>query len=196
MEQIETHSMGRPSPPRSSAVTVLLCMLAVAMLALAPIGPIFFPYVQAPERVDAIMVLGPPDKSRLALAEELMAEGLSSNLVISVTDQEWHYSPSNIPLCTQEQDFNVYCRKSEPFTTQGEIGKLQALADKFGWQSVAVITFTPHISRTRLYLDRCFDGNAIVLNGGTPLTERDEIYQYFYQVGGFAKAVTLTSDCV
>lgn len=179
---------GRPS-------TWVLAVAATLALLLTPVGPIFSPVQGSPTHVDVIFVLGPPETSRLELAQELMAAGYSENLLISTPEFGWRYRAEGIGLCTVPQEFSVTCLQSEPFTTQGEIGALEQLSQEHGWDSALLITFKPHVTRTHLYLDRCFSGSADVIYDNTPISPREAVYQYGYQTGAFAKAFTRTTGC-
>lgn len=176
--------------------SLTLASLLVFML-LLPIPLIFAPKIDRPEPVDVILVLGPPEETRLDLAVSLIEKGYSSRLMISVSETDWPYSADAISLCTAELAYKVYCQQSEPFTTQGEIGWLTKASEYMNWDSAMVITFEPHVSRTRLYLDRCYGGDSLVISDGMmPRNFTGLAQQYFYQNAGFAKALVVTTDCV
>lgn len=120
------------------------------MLALIPVSTIYAPTRDTPRPVDVIMVLGPPEQTRIDTALALIEEGYSENLVISASNSAGPNGIWKNPLCTKPQTFWVHCEQSDPFTTQDEVGMLNAIADENGWDSAIFITFTPHISRTRL----------------------------------------------
>lgn len=176
----------------------MLSMLCVGILfvVLVPAKKIFFPLHESPRAVEVIMVLGPAEESRLELATDLLRSGYSSNLMVSVSETDWPFSRDAIDVCHRPQEFQVYCEQSTPFTTQGEIGWLTSLAHDMNWDSVMVITFEPHVSRVRTYIERCFPGESVVISDGTGLeSPMDYAYQYAYQSAGYAKAITLSSGC-
>ncbi len=173
----------------------LLVVAGLSCLLLTPIAPIFLPHTGAPIQADVILVLGPPEPSRIALAEDLLSEGYSERLVVSASDTGGPYFLQTLPICNESHDFKVLCAQSQPFTTQGEVGLLNDLAERNGWDTAIVITFTPHVSRTQLYLDRCFKGTAHVVADDRPLTPAEAAYEYVYQTGAFTKAFLSTSGC-
>lgn len=125
-----------------------------------------------------------------------MSAGYSENLLISTPEFGWRYRAEGIGLCTVPQEFSVTCLQSDPFTTQGEVGALEKISLERGWETAILITFKPHVTRTQLYLDRCFSGDAEVIYDDAPITTRGAVYQYGYQTGAFAKAFTQTRGCV
>lgn len=181
---------------RSALGTVGLGLCALLILVLMPVSTIYAPLPDAPEPVDVVMVLGPPEPTRIQTALALIEEGYSENLVISASNSAGPNGIWENPLCTKPQPFTVHCEQSAPFTTQGEVGLLNALAQENGWDSAIFITFTPHVSRTRLYVERCFDGDAHVISDGATLAVDRALFHYFYQLGGFLKASMITPGCV
>lgn len=118
----------------------------------------------------------------------MLDEGLSDTLLISVSD------PGDVGLCTEPAPFTVYCARPEPFTTRGEARYLAAMAAEHGWSTVTVITFTPHITRTRILMERCFNGELRVVADHAPLSAAEWAYAYAYQTGAFLK-VALKPGC-
>lgn len=167
-----------------------------AFILMLPVPPIFYPVVDKPGVVDVIMVLGPADGDRLALAEDLVSQGYSSDVLISAGKGSNEFSQLTIDLCTDQQSFNVDCRRAEPFTTQGEVGLLEYLSNENGWKSAIVITSDTHVSRTRLYLDRCYSGEYKVMSVAHRAGLLSDVEQYFYQTAGFMKAGIVTTGCM
>ncbi|MDO9130913.1 MAG: hypothetical protein Q7U34_13715 [Anaerolineales bacterium] len=183
--------MSSPSPKAlaSVVVRVLIGVVAVAVLVFAAGLPFYvFPRVDPPGEVDVVYVIGPPTPSRIELAEGMLDAGLSDTLMISVDD------PAAEPLCAGHASFAVFCSRPEPFTTQGEARELAAKAAEHGWTSATVITFTPHVTRTRVLMERCFTGSLRVVADTTPLPLAQWVGQYFYQTGAFVK-VALNPGC-
>ncbi|MFF0816101.1 hypothetical protein ACFYVR_13255 [Rhodococcus sp. NPDC003318] len=82
----------------------------------------------------------------------------------------------------------VDCFVPDPPTTLGEGRELRRRAEQFGWRQVIVVTFTPHISRARFILDRCFDGALIMVASPAEMSLPGWIFEYGYQTAGFVKA--------
>lgn len=182
-------------PPRKLRPICRLLVLALAVLMAMPVAPVFFPLRVAPQPVDAILVLGPATSSRLALADQLLDEGYSDFLLISAAEEGPGRSIPLTPTCSAPASYRVYCKQSMPFTTQGEIGMLEQLADKNGWRSAIIITDTTQVERARLYAARCFSGEAIVVSGDSRMSPLKSLQEYFYQSAGFAKAFLVTTGC-
>ena len=51
-----------------------------------------------------------------------------------------------------------------------------------------VVTFTPHISRARFILQRCFDGELIMVASPTHISLLDWPVEYVYQTAGYVRA--------
>ncbi|WP_062466027.1 hypothetical protein [Demequina maris] len=170
--------------------------VAGAAFVLAGLPLYVFPARDEPRAVDAIYVIGPPTAVRIDLAESMIADGLSDTLVVSITDWEPNRVryPRAVAVCEEPQAYTVYCHKPSPFTTRGEMRWMRELIDENGWESVAVITTRPHISRTRVITKRCWDGDVLYLAPDEDLGPLAWIYHYFYQTGAFVK-VGLERGC-
>ncbi|MGI9822595.1 YdcF family protein [Agromyces sp. Marseille-Q5079] len=188
---------------RSSAVfrrrlLVSLGALLGVVLLVAGLGAplyVFPPVAAVPERADAVFILGPARGERFELARQLIDDGVTDRMVVSVpTDvlesprETGRYRNCNLP------GGDVTCVDAEPSTTRGEAQLLAALASEQGWDSVIVITRTPHIARTRVLFDRCFDGAIAVIDSKEPITLAGWAREYAYQSAAFAK-VLITTDC-
>lgn len=163
------------------AAAVLIVLVAAVSTG---VSAYVFPAVAAPPaRADVIYVIGPPTEGRIALAEQLRRAGVADDILISVpTDGE--QSAANLSVC---QRAFVSCVHPEPFTTAGEMSLLN---ERYGAGTRAVvITFTPHVSRTRFIAARCADPQVTVIAAPTSLDLGRWMYQFAYQTGGFAKAL-------
>jgi hypothetical protein len=58
---------------------------------------------------------------------------------------------------------DLHCFVPDPPTTKGEGRELRRLASQYGWRTVIVVTFRPHISRARFILEHCFDGDLVMV---------------------------------
>ncbi|WP_062521748.1 ElyC/SanA/YdcF family protein [Demequina silvatica] len=176
-----------------------LLILAVALAgAVALIGlPLYvFPAHDEPRAVDAVYVIGPPTAPRIELAEQMIADGLTDTMVVSLGewDQERDKWPEAAAVCDSAQTYEVLCTEPDPFTTRGEARWLHSLVEDEGWESVAVITTTPHLTRTRVIMERCWDGDIAYLSSGEHLDPWYWAYHYAYQSAAFVK-VWLEDGC-
>jgi hypothetical protein len=182
----------RPRPRQ--VVAVLAGFVALAVI-IAVVGlPLYaFPRTEPGRKTDVIMVIGPPDPSRIRIAERMIGRGLSDRLVVSVPKSGF-LSAVEQRVCTERQAFPVTCFTPDPFTTQGEARELGRLAKQNGWTSASVITYTPHIFRSRIIMQRCFSGELDMVADRSPIGIRGWVYAYLYQTGALVK-VALHQSC-
>ena len=165
--------------------TAVSVAVAVAAIALAGLPVYVFPPVDPVTDADLIYVIGPPTAGRIALEESLRDEGVADAALVSVP-LDGEQSAANLDICG---DTAVDCEHPEPFTTKGEAAMLAAYAPAHGVDRTIVITFTPHVARTRYIFDTCCPGEVTVVAVDPHLTPWEWVYQYAYQTGAFAKAV-------
>ena len=191
-----------PDTKRRRPLLVLLVLTILVVLWLAVCHAVLdTPRVDPVKRSDAVFVLGPPDPSRMAHAQDLVFnQHVADTLVISSPDPQ-PFDPPNLQeyystrsFCAPRQDVEVICFKPDPSTTQGEAMELQKLAEKRGWDTVTAVTFTQHVSRSRLILSRCYPGELRMSAVDFHITGKNLLMQYLHQTGGFVKA-WLTPGC-
>jgi hypothetical protein len=68
------------------------------------------------------------------------------------------------------------------------------LAKQYGWRAVIVVTFRPHISRARFILERCFDGDLVMVANPEHISIPRWAFENVYQTTGYLWAA-LQSDC-
>ncbi|MEX5236457.1 YdcF family protein [Kocuria arenosa] len=198
--------------PRSARTTrrsawpawVLVPVLALGLVWLIAGWAVFqHPRTDVPARSDALLVLGPPDRTRMAEAQRLMDAGVAPVLVVANpgtrdlgdASGEVYYARA-AQTCAEdgEQDYEVICFRPDPSTTQGEAMELRALSEQRGWEHVSVLTYRQHVARARLLLGRCYAGELDVLSFDYPDVPRGHLREFAYQSGGFVKA-WLTPGC-
>lgn len=169
---------------RGALIAAVAGAAVVAVAAAITVPAYVFPAATAiPTRADVIYVIGPPTEGRIALAEQLRREGVADDILISVPS-EGEQSAAKLSACQEE---GVTCGHPDPFTTAGEMAMLNSL---YGADTRAVvITFTPHVSRTRFIAGQCADAEVTVIDVPTSIDLSQWIYQFAYQTGGFAKAI-------
>ena len=170
---------------RIRRVVVPVCLLLIA----AVIGgiPVYVrPQVDPLRHADAILVLGGDGFSRYPFGVNLGTQGWAPKVVLSIPgiDNEWLTKACNTPRSGIELD----CFVPVPPTTLGEGRELRRLAERYGWRSVIIVTFTPHISRARFILQRCFDGELIMVASPTQISLRGWAVEYAYQTAGYVRA--------
>ncbi len=180
-----------------------VAIVVAAALVMGVVGaPVYvLPATDDPAPVDAVYVIGPPTDERMELAQDLIDQGLSDTLLVSIPDADGVYTAmldtyerANTACDGGIEGAEVLCFEPDPFTTRGEARYLRDLAAERGWSRVSVITFTPHITRTRVIMERCFDGDLTYLDPGGFIPPWVWVYQYGYQTAGFVK-VALADGC-
>lgn len=157
----------------------------------AALWPVYVrPRVDEPAPADAILVLGGAHDGREQLGLRLAHEGFAPRVLFS---DPYDGSARMNRICHGGYAFEVICFDPEPRTTRGEGRELARRARAEGWRRVIVVTFTPHISRARYVIGKCWDGELLFEDPAPRLSAARWAYDYVYQSVGFAKA--FFEDC-
>ncbi|WP_067652210.1 YdcF family protein [Nocardia harenae] len=179
-----------PRWPVLRRVAVRLAGLLLVLGALTVAGlPVFVhPQVDPLRPADAIVVLGGTPYERFDLGLELAERGLAPELVISastgLTD------PVMAKYCAGEHPFRVSCFEPEPWTTQGEAQEIRRRAAAEDWRHIIVVTFTPHVSRARYIVGKCFGGELTMVASPSRTDLPFTAWMYIRQSAGYLKAFT------
>jgi uncharacterized SAM-binding protein YcdF (DUF218 family) len=174
--------------PRIRRLWVSVCLL----LAAAVIGglPVYVrPQVDPLRHADAILVLGGYGYDRYGLGLQLGNEGWAPTVVVSNpngTNDPWLDKLCSTP---QQLRFELHCFDPDPETTKGEARELRRLATARGWRTVIVVTFRPHISRSRFILEQCFDGELVMVASPSHMSPLRWAFEYILQTAGYVRAV-------
>lgn len=166
---------------------IFACVLSI-VAAVAGLPVYVRPQIDSLRRADAILILGGFGDSRYSYGLDLGLQGWAPNLVVSnpigATDQwERNFCTAPPPRLT------LHCFVPDPPTTKGEGLELRRLAEQYGWHTVIVVTFRPHISRARFILERCFLGDLIMVESPEHVPLSRWVFEYFYQTTGYLRAV-------
>lgn len=165
-----------------------LVVLAVLLIAGVVGGlPVYvWPQVDPLRHADAVVVLGGPPPDRYPFGIQLHESGWAPMVFWSNPDASEGYTR----YCARhEVDSNLHCFVPDPPTTKGEAQELRRLAAQYGWRSVIVVTFRPHVSRARYILEQCFDGELIMVESPAQISFSEWAFQYMYQTAGYVRAV-------
>jgi hypothetical protein len=103
--------------------------------------------------------------------------------------------PEDRSICRGRPTIEVICQEPNPFSTRGEAQAVGRLAAKRDWDSVLLVTSSYHLTRARLLLERCFDGNvrgiATTPKGGV----RRRAEKISHEWGGLVDAELLARSC-
>jgi hypothetical protein len=174
---------------RSRRSRVLAVVIACTVVAFAVLTTVIFirPDLNAPQRSNAIVVLGgngaPPQREgiRLALA------GYAPNLVFSLPPGET-CAPSADPAV------KISCFSPNPATTQGEAREIAQLAARQHWTRVIVVMPMTQASRARLRIGRCYPGQVLEV-GVDPSGFGAWVRGIIYEWGALAKALVFQTSC-
>ncbi|MQY23571.1 hypothetical protein NRB20_67020 [Nocardia sp. RB20] len=181
--------MSRRCGTRAKWVAVgVIVLLAGAVVALWPVY--VRPQVDSPARADAVLVLGGAHDGREELGLRLASEGYAPLVLFS---DPYERSPMMNRICHGGYRVEVECFDPEPRTTLGEGRVLAERARAGRWRRVIVVTFTPHVSRARYVLGKCWGGEILVVDAHPPISFGRWAYNFLYQSAGYVKAVT--EDC-
>lgn len=161
--------------------------MAVAFVG-ATVRLFVWPSASVPRRTDAIVVFGARSPERLPDALRLANEGLAPVLVLMSP-------PDDRSICRDVASLEVICRIPEPFTTRGEARVVGRLASQRGWESVLLVTSTYHLTRSRLLLERCFEGKVHGLASGRSDGIERNIERLGHEWGALVAALTISRGC-
>jgi hypothetical protein len=168
-------------------------MLVCLLFTTAGLPVYVSPQIDQLRHADAILVLSGPYYGRYSFGLDLARQGWAPNLVISNPGGAADRKLTDY-CAAPRPEFAVYCIVPDPVTTKGEARQLRRLASEYGWRTVIVVTFRPHISRARFILEQCFDGNLVMVASPAHISESRWAYEYLYQTAGYARTV-LQPDC-
>jgi uncharacterized SAM-binding protein YcdF (DUF218 family) len=161
-------------------VALVLAPLVVVAALAATLRLFVWPATDHVGRADAVVVLAGGDGERLDRGLELVRQGVAPTLALS-------FGPPG--LCRGGQPFEVVCFTPSPQTTRGEAESIGELARAHGWSRIVVVTSTPHVTRARLLVGRCYHG-TLEVTGATPRTGVSGwIAAVAHEWGGLADAV-------
>jgi len=162
-----------------------LLLMAVVVAGL----PVYVrPQIDQLRHADAILVLGGFGEERYDYGLDLGVQGWAPTVVLSNPIEA--NDPKTTDLCAAPTSRpKVQCFVPHPGTTKGEARELRRLASQYGWRTVIVVTFRPHISRARFILEQCFDGDLVMVASPARISVPRWAFEYVYQTAGYARAV-------
>ncbi|MCL2781775.1 MAG: YdcF family protein [Actinomycetia bacterium] len=177
-------------------VRLVLSILALLVVAWLVVGSlvIVHPSVDKPTAADAIVVLGPPQMNgRLDVAKQLVAQGVASTVVVSVSFDNPKQADA-IDYCQHPPTgVRVICFHAEPQSTRGEAEQTRQYVRQYGWHKVIVVTSVYHISRARMIFKRCFNGELLMVSANRDIGIKGWIYSFAYESASFVKAAIQNS---
>ena len=145
------------------------------------------PQIDPLRHADAIFILGGAAYDRYPYGFRLNEEGWAPVVVASNPNGASDAWLTNF-CAAQHPKLNLRCFIPDPPTTKGEGRMLRQLATQYGWRTVIVVTFRPHISRARFVLEHCFDGDMIMTASPADISMKRWAFEYVYQTAGYVRA--------
>ncbi|QQG96042.1 YdcF family protein [Mycobacteroides chelonae] len=175
---------------------VLLAVIAIAVLTTGFVTAgwrvYMHPQTDPLRPADAIVVLGGTPYERFDVGLDLAKRGYAPYLLIA---QSTGANDRNMDkYCKGHFTFTVSCFIPDPWTTEGEAQEIRAKAQELGWHHIIVITFTPHVSRARYIVGKCFDGELTMVASPAPSGVAFWSWMFVRQSGSYVKAF-LTPGC-
>ncbi|MGW6336485.1 YdcF family protein [Nocardia rhamnosiphila] len=168
---------------------VPLALLVLATLAAVAGWPVFVrPQVDPLRRADAIVVLGGTPYERFDVGLELARQQWAPEVLIAASTGL--DDPRMDRYCRTGYPFRVTCFEPHPWTTRGEAQEIRRRAEAGGWRHIIVVTFTPHVSRARYIVGRCFDGELTMIASPSRTDPVFQAWMYVRQTAGYLKAFT------
>ncbi|RDI62917.1 YdcF family protein [Nocardia pseudobrasiliensis] len=177
---------------RRAAVVLTGVALLIAALALAGLPVFVHPQVDPLRPADAIVVLGGTAYERFDIGLDLAERGYAPELLISRSTGADDSVMDK--YCAREYPFHVDCFVPDPWTTQGEAQEIARQTARHGWRHIIVITNTPHVSRARYIVGKCFHGQLTMVASPAESGLRYWAWMYIRQSGGYIRAF-VSSGC-
>ena len=169
------------------ALWMLVILFSTAAAITAAGWPVYVrPQIDPLRTADAIVVLGGTPYERFDIGVELAERGYAPLLVISNSVGSGDRTMDK--YCHGHFDFVVSCFEPDPWTTKGEAQEIGRRATQQGWHHIIVVTFTPHISRARYIVEKCFDGELTMVASPTPSGLPFWAGMYIRQSAGYLNA--------
>jgi len=165
-------------------VAVIVVLVVLAGVAGWPVY--VHPQVDPLRKADAIVVLGGTAYDRFDLGLDLAQRGYAPQLLISTGAGDNNMNK----YCKGHFDFVVNCFVPDPWTTRGEAEEIGRRAKQQGWHHIIVVTFTPHVSRARYIVEKCFDGELTIVASPSASGLRFWTWMYIRQSAGYLRAFT------
>ncbi len=166
-------------------VVVVFCVMTAVLFV--------FPDLNAPQRSDAIVVLGGHGAPAFDKGVELAKQNYASDLVLSL--QPWmRCQPYQQYLAANLPHIHVTCFTANPQTTQGEARSIEHMAKQLDWKRIIVVVPTTQASRARLRIGRCYPGQVLEV-AFSPQGIGQWLRQFAYEWGATFKALVLQPGC-
>ncbi len=143
---------------------------------------------------DAVVVFVGGRGERVEVAVELIEAGVADTLVLP--------NGANIrsrrtrQLCADpDLDYEVICDAPDTADTGGEARLFTRLATERGWDRLVMVTTSYHVGRAQLRLERCFDGEIVVVAASNRANPAALVRNLVHEYLGHIEARTIERSC-
>jgi uncharacterized SAM-binding protein YcdF (DUF218 family) len=137
----------------------------------------------APQRTDAIVVLGGLSRERLPVAQDLQKSLDIPVLVVSTTGLAGNIEGDE--LCREgQEDPELVCFRPEPLNTRGEADAVAGLVTKYGWKSIMVVTSNYHVMRAGTLMEQCVAADVQMVGSEPDMTAGAWLDRFVVETGG------------
>jgi uncharacterized SAM-binding protein YcdF (DUF218 family) len=180
---------------KSTRVRIVAAVLFVLVVVFCVMTTVLFVYpdLNAPQRSNAIVVLGGHGAPAFDKGVALAKQGYAPVLVLSLLNYQ-NCGQYQAYLATQLTKVKVLCFKANPQTTQGEGRYIEKFAKRLHWSRIIVVVATTQASRARLRIGRCYPGQVLEV-GFSPQGIGEWLKQFAYEWGAMFKALVLQPTC-
>jgi hypothetical protein len=182
-----------PRSKRAPIAAVVVAVLVVVAFCVTTAVLFVYPDVNAPERSDAIVVLGGHGAPAFEKGEELAKEGYAPDFVVSIGPGD-RCEGDKRSLAFRLPHVKVTCFVPNPQTTQGEGRSIARLSKELDWKRVIVVVPTTQATRARLRVGRCYPGQVLEV-AFSPQGIGQWVAQIAYEWGALVKALVLQPTC-
>lgn len=166
----------------AGVVTIRIRTLRRAAMAVGSLSALFVfltwiwflsPAVDNPTSADAIVVLG-GEGDRTSAARALVADGVTDEVWISsvwIPEAEVWTDAACRPLGKWSWPIagaNVECFSPIGGDTRSEARAIAQLAEEHRWETVVVVATTDQVTRARRLIERCYDGEILMVDTSHP----------------------------
>jgi len=181
---------------RRRKITLGIAGTVVVLLGALTLRLFRYPPTDQPGPVDAVVMLA-GGGLRVDKAVELGVDlGLADTVVFAsawVPDQGvWSASPCNSSGQPRMADTTAICFQPDPPSTRGEVREIARMARENGWTSIIVVASTDQITRARMLLNRCWEGEASFIGVSH---DQPFVFRAVYEWGAIAKALIVDRSC-
>lgn len=185
----DEHTTSTPAAPMQTRHRIAAIAVAVVFVAIAVFEVRLYVVPTSNRRgpTDAVVVLGGGTFiDRLRSAGALLREYPGAVEVVSTPGRQG--CPYPYPGAS-----DIICFRPEPATTQGEARATAALAAKYGWKHITIVTTADQVWRARLRFSRCWSGDLSVVRAPTSIVSR--LFSTPYETAATIKAEAFQRGC-